>query len=354
MLASAMHIWRLRRTGVAPVLARQFGVPAPSLQPQSGTPVPPETAVVTANGGLPAFDPPARADHIPLAIGYMLGATFVFTCTSALSKWLIETYPIGEVLFSRVFVPLIGLAIFILPRTGLAVFRTTKLKGHLLRGASQSCSQTFLLIAFSLMPLASAVAINFSAPIFATLASIMLLREPVGAARWSAILIGFFGVLVVTNPGANTFTIGAMFALANAVMYGTVTAGVRGLTRTESTETLTMYQMLVMSAAFSLMLPFGFVTPTLVDAGWLVLNGVGNGIAQYWWTRALHLAPTSAVAPFQYFSLIWAMMLGFAIWGDLPTASLLIGGAIVAGSGLFLLWHEAGKVGRAKRQAARP
>jgi drug/metabolite transporter (DMT)-like permease len=112
--------------------------------------------------------------------------------------------------------------------------------------------------------------------------------------------------------------------------------------------------MLVMSAAFSLMLPFGFVMPTLVDAGWLVLNGVGNGIAQYWWTRALHLAPTAAVAPFQYFSLIWAMMLGFAIWGDLPTASLLIGGAIVAGSGLFLLWHETGKVGRAKQQAARP
>ncbi len=273
----------------------------------------------------------------------MLGATFVFTCTSALSKWLIETYPIGEVLFSRVFIPLIGLAIIILPRTGLAVFRTTRLKGHLLRGASQSCSQTFLMIAFSLMPLASAVAINFSAPIFATLASIILLRKSVGIARWSAILVGFFGVLIVTSPGTDTFTIGALFALANAVMYGTVTAGVRGLTATESTPTLTLYQMLIMSAAFSLMLPFGFVVPTWTDAGWLVLNGIGNGVAQYWWTRALHLAPTSAVAPFQYFSLIWAMMLGFAIWGDVPTVSLLIGGAIVAGSGLFLLWRESRK-----------
>ena len=133
----------------------------------------------SANGTLPPPDParPERQDNVPAAIFLMLGATFVFTCTSALSKWLIETYPIGEVLFSRVFVPLIGLAIIILPRTGLAVFRTTRLKGHLLRGASQSCSQTFLMIAFSLMPLASAVAINFSAPIFATLASIILLRE---------------------------------------------------------------------------------------------------------------------------------------------------------------------------------
>ena len=297
---------------------------------------------MSANGGpVPPFiEPPARTDRAPLAIGYMLGATFVFTCTSALSKWLIETYPIGEVLFSRVFIPLIGLSIIILPRTGLAVFRTTKLKGHLLRGASQSCSQTFLMIAFSLMPLASAVAINFSAPIFATLASIILLREHVGIARWSAILVGFFGVLIVTSPGTDTFTIGALFALANAVMYGTVTAGVRGLTATESTNTLTLYQMMIMSAAFSLMLPFGFVVPTWTDAGWLILNGIGNGVAQYWWTRALHLAPTSAVAPFQYFSLIWAMMLGFAIWGDVPTISLLIGGAIVAGSGLFLLWRE--------------
>ena len=298
---------------------------------------------LSANGTAPPPEPlrPAREEHVTRAIGLMLVSTFVFTCTSALSKWLIETYPIGEVLFSRVFVPLIGLSIIILPRTGLAVFHTQRLNGHLLRGVSQSTSQTFLLIAFSLMPLASAVAINFSAPIFATLASMIFLRESVGFARWGAILVGFFGVLVVTSPGTDTFTIGALFALANAILYGTVTAGVRGLTATESTQTLTMYQMLLMSAAFSLMLPFGFVIPTWIDAGWLILNGVGNGLAQYWWTRAIHLAPTSVVAPFQYFSLIWAMLLGFAIWGDVPTMSLIAGGAIVAGSGLFLLWREA-------------
>jgi drug/metabolite transporter (DMT)-like permease len=309
-------------------------------RPPCTAPTPPETFPVSANGGLPLVQPPDRPDRAPLAIGYMLGATFVFTCTSALSKWLIETYPIGEVLFLRVLVPLIGLSIIILPATGLAVFRTRRLKGHVLRGVSQSTSQTFLLIAFSLMPLASAVAINFSAPIFATIASVLLLRERVGAARWSALIVGFLGVLIVTNPGPNTFTVGAAFALANAIMYGTVTAGVRGLTSTESTQTLTLYQMLVMSCCFALMLPLGFVMPTLIDSGWLILNGIGNGIAQYWWTRALHLAPTSAVAPFQYFSLIWAMLLGYLIWSDMPTVNLLIGGTIVAGSGLFLLWRE--------------
>src|SRR5262245_25461041 len=298
----------------------------------------------TANGTMPPVESrPLRREHVTLAVGLMVASTFVFTCTSALSKWLIETYPIGEVLWSRVFIPLIGLSIVILPRRGLTVFHTRRFGSHLMRGVSQSCSQTFLMIAFSLMPLASAVAINFSAPIFATLASMIFLRETVGFARWSAILVGFFGVLMVTSPGTETFTIGALFALANAIMYGTVTAGVRGLTTTESAQTLTMYQMLIMSAAFSLMLPFGFVMPTWTDAGWLVLNGVGNGVAQYMWTRAIHLAPTSVVSPFQYFSLIWAMLLGFAIWGDIPTVSLVIGGAIVAGSGLFLLWRESRK-----------
>lgn len=294
------------------------------------------------NGAVPPPEPARteRREHVPLAIATMLVSTFVFTCTSALSKWLIQTYPIGEVLFTRMFVPLVGLAILILPQAGLAVFRTHRLKGHLLRGVSQTCSQTFLMIAFSMMPLAGAVAINFSAPIFATVASIVFLHEKVGAVRWSAILVGFFGVLIVTAPGSETFTLGALFALANAVMYGTVTVGVRGLTSTESTQTITMYQMVVMSAAFSLMLPFGFIMPTWTDAGWFLLNGIGNGVAQYGWTRALHLAPTAAVAPFQYFSLIWAMLLGFLVWGDMPTVSLLIGGAIVAGSGLFLLWRE--------------
>ena len=189
----------------------------------------------SANGTAPPPAParPDRPEHVTAAIGLMLAATFVFTCTSALSKWLIETYPIGEVLFSRVFIPLIGLSIIILPQRGLAVFHTKRLNGHLLRGVSQSTSQTFLMIAFSLMPLASAVAINFSAPIFATLASMIFLREHVGFARWAAILVGFFGVLIVTSPGTETFTIGALFALANAVMYGTLTAGVRGLTATE-------------------------------------------------------------------------------------------------------------------------
>ena len=285
----------------------------------------------------------SRQERIPLAIGYMVAAGVLFSVTSAASKWLVETYPVGEVLFARSLGGFIACGLLILPVHGLVVFRTSRPGAHLLRCASQTTSQTLLLIAFSMMPLASATAINFSSPLFATLACAIFLKEPVGPARAIALIAGFIGVLIVTNPGADTFQIGALFALGNAVLFGTVTAGVRGMTTTESAETLTMYQLTLIGIAFGLSLPFAFVMPTGMDAMWLLLNGAGNGVAQYWWTRAIHMAPTAAVVPFNYLSLVWAAILGFAIWGDVPTIGLVAGSAIVVGSGLFLLWNETRK-----------
>jgi len=270
----------------------------------------------------------------------MLTATILFAGSSALSKWLVATYPIGEMLFLRAATAFVGTGLVILPATGLEVFRTKRLRDHMLRGVSQSTAQTFLVIAFSLMPLASAVAINFSAPLFATVASVVFLKETVGPVRWGALIIGFLGVLLVTSPGIGTLQAGSLFALANAILFGTVTVGVRGMTATESTETLTMYQMAFLTVFFAAALPLGWVTPTLQDWGVMVVNGLGNALGQYLWTRALHLAPTSAVVPFNYFSLVWAIILGFLVWGDMPSAALLAGSAIVVGSGMFLLWHE--------------
>jgi drug/metabolite transporter (DMT)-like permease len=152
--------------------------------------------------------------------------------------------------------------------------------------------------------------------------------------------VGFLGVVIVTNPGSDTFQIGALYALGNALLFGTVTAGVRGMTTTESVATLTMYQLLLLTIFYGLTLPFAFVTPTWADMPLIVANGVTNMLGQYWWTRAIHLAPTSAVVPFQYLSLIWAMGFGFALWGDVPTAGLIVGSIIVVGSGIYLLWHE--------------
>jgi drug/metabolite transporter (DMT)-like permease len=282
-----------------------------------------------------------RKDRVTRGILYMIAATFLFAVSSAASKWQVDIYPIGEVLFMRSFVSLVACAVIILPRSGLGVFRTDHFPQHLARGVSQTVSQSCLMIAFSLMPLAGAIAINFSAPLFAVLIAALLLKEPVGPARWAALLVGFGGVLLVTNPGAGMVGLGSAFALANAVLYASVTVGVRRMTKTESALTLTMWQMVLLTAGFALLLPFGFIVPTWPDFWMMVFIGVTNALGQYLWTHSLHMAPTSAVSPFYYMSLVWALMLGYLVWGDVPTAALLAGSAVVVGSGLFLLWREA-------------
>jgi len=292
-------------------------------------------AAAQARGG------PDRADNVPAGIVMMIIATMLFAGASAASKWLVASYPVGEVLFLRSLSSFIAGAAVILPVSGLAVYATRRPRDHLARGLSQSISQLSLLLAFSLMPLAGAVAINFSAPLFAALVSIVWLKERAGLARGAALLIGFVGVLIVTNPGANSLTLGALFALINAVMYGTVTVAVRGMTRTESANTLVIWQLTVLAVCHSLLLCLGWRRPSAIDAALLFGTGFVNAIGQWFWTKALHLAPAPAVTPFYYLMLVWALVVGFVIWGDVPSAGLLIGSAIVVATGLFLFLREA-------------
>jgi drug/metabolite transporter (DMT)-like permease len=282
-------------------------------------------------------------DHIARGIAYMILATVFLAISNSLAKWLVETYPVGEVMFFRSSSSLLVCAIFVLPGAGLAVFATGRPWEHMARGLSQSVSQTFTVIALSLMPLAGATAINFSAPLWAALLSIVWLKENAGRVRWAALIGGFVGVLIVTNPGADSVTVGALFALANAIMYGSVTVAVRGMTKTESANTLLMWQMATMTVCHAPLLLLGLRWPAGADAAMLIGGGIANALAQYLWTRALQLAPTTAVSPFYYFLLVWALLLGYGVWGDMPTLGLIIGSVIVVVSGLLLLWHEARK-----------
>jgi drug/metabolite transporter (DMT)-like permease len=289
-----------------------------------------------------------RNNQVVRGITLMIGATVMFAISNALSKWLVAIYPVGEVMFGRSLSSLIVCSAFMLPVTGLSVFATRRLRDHLARGTSQAISQTFTVLAFSLMPLAGAVAINFSAPLFSALVSVLWLKERAGAARWGTLLVGFLGVLIVVKPGADTFQLGALFALANAVMYGSVTVAVRGMSKTESANTLLMWQMVTLAVLHSGLLVFGFRSPTLLDGLLFASMGIANAAAQYLWTKALHAAPATAVSPFYYFLLVWSLFIGFLVWGDVPTISLLVGSGIVVGSGLFLLYNEAQRAAAAR------
>jgi drug/metabolite transporter (DMT)-like permease len=284
--------------------------------------------------------PAKRSDDIPRGIAFMIAATLLFSVSSAFAKWQVALYPVGEVMFIRSFSSLVVCAIFILPFTGLSVFATRRPRDHVLRGLSQSISQTFSVIAFSLMPLAGAVAISFSAPLWSALVSVVWLKERAGPVRWFVLLVGFLGVLIVTNPGADSLQVGALFALGNAIMYGSVTVAVRGMAATESANTLLMWQMVTVAFFHAFLLVFGLKWPAPIDATMLVCSGVANAVGQFFWTRALHLAPATAVSPFFYLMLVWALVIGYVVWGDVPTPGLLVGSAIVVASGLLLLWHE--------------
>ena len=280
----------------------------------------------------------------------MIAATVAFAITHALSKWLVATYPVGQIMFSRSLVGLAICATILLPALGTSIFATKRPAAHIMRGLSQSLSQTFSVLAFSLMPLAGAVAINFSAPLWAALVAILWLKERAGSARWTALLTGFSGVLIVTNPGLDFLTLGAVFALMNAIMLGFVTVAVRSMTRTELVSTLLIWQLATVSIFHSLLLPFGVNLPTASDVPLFIMCGVANLVGQVFWTKALMLAPAITVSPFFYFMLVWSAAIGFVVWNEVPTAPLVIGSVIVVASGLFLLWHEA--QGKKRAQAA--
>jgi len=148
--------------------------------------------------------------------------------------------------------------------------------------------------------------------------------------RWGALIIGFLRRAAGHQPGRRHVLDRDRCRARQCGAVGTVTVGVRGMTATETAETLTMYQMVVLTAVFALTLPFSWVAPTAADWGAMVVNGLGNGLGQYLWTRALHLAPTSRCAV-QLLLAGVAIILGFLVWGDVPTAALLAGSAIVVG-----------------------
>ena len=149
----------------------------------------------------------------------------------------------------------------------------------------------------------------------------------------------------MARPGSDALQFGAIFALANALMYGSVTVAVRGMAKTEAAPTLLMWQMATVAVFHALLLGFGFATPTAVDAVMLVASGAANAFGQYMWTKALSLAPATVVSPFYYTLLAWSAGIGFLVWGDVPSMPLVAGTCVVVSAGLALMLREAGATG---------
>jgi len=292
--------------------------------------------------------PASSREDIQRGIVYVLLAVFTFSAVNALIKWLSAVYPVTELVFFRSVFALAPTFALVATHGGISQLRTRRFGEHLARAFIQFLSMTSIFTAFSMMPLADAIAITFAAPLFMTVLSIPLLGERVGIHRWGAVVVGFAGVLLMVRPGPGVLESGAIFALMNAFLSASVTIALRRLSVTESSTTLVFYQIVIPAGLSTLLLPFGWVTPTWTDAGVMALSGTLAGVGQYWWTQAFRFAPASVAAPFSYTSMIWAVAFGYLIWGDVPTLPLFTGALIVIASGLYILYRET------VRHAARP
>jgi len=279
-------------------------------------------------------------EDIARGILYICASVILSAVMGVGIKWLSDTYPAVELTFFRTFFGLIPALAFVRRAGGVGTLRTQTPGSHFLRAAAWVISFLCSFLSLHYLTLATSVAFSFLAPLFMTVLSVPMLGEYVGIHRWAAVILGFLGVLFMARPDGAVFQLGAVFGIANAFFWAIGSVSVRQLTRTESSSSITFYTHLFSILILGLALPFFWTPPSW--QGLLLMAGLGllGGISQFWTTQALSYAPAAAVAPFNYTQMIWAVIFGFIVWGDLPTLNLMIGVALVVASGLYILHRE--------------
>lgn len=224
---------------------------------------------------------------------------------------------------------------------GFASLRTQRVWAHVGRMALGLAAMALNFIAFILLPLAEATTIGFSVPIFSVMLAALILGEPTGKWRWGAVAAGFAGVLLIVQPGTGTVPlVGASVALAAALLTASVTIVIRRLGATERAATTVFW------FAVSSLVPLGILMLHFAgaheSATWSLLAGLAlaGGLAQLTLTGALRLAPVALVMPMDYTSLLWAVLLGLWVFGELPSPWTWIGAPIIVASGLVIVWRE--------------
>ena len=282
---------------------------------------------------------PAATSTVPRGIASMLLAVAIFSCMDALIKWLSATYPTIEIVFFRssfAFLPLLPALL----RGGRAALRTRRPLTQAGRAGLGLISMFAFFYCFRVMPLADVFGIAFSAPIFVTALSVPMLGEKVGIRRWSAVVVGFIGVLMMLRPDTGVFASASSIALFATALYALGQIFVRDLTKTETTTCIVFYVTLTTTVVSGVAMPFVWVMPGPTDAVLLAGVGILGGMAQLAFTRAFRLAPAAVISPFDYTGLLYASVIGYAVWGDMPTMTFLVGAAIVMASGLYILYRE--------------
>ncbi len=262
-----------------------------------------------------------------------------FSLMDVLVKWSVN-YPIGQVLFFRGFFGII-FYFFVIPKERIHNFYYTKRPGlHLLRCLSGLIALVAIFIALRKLPLATVVSISFAAPIFTTIFSIFLLSEKVGIFRWLAVVIGFVGILIITEPGISELNIYYVFPIIFCLGLSYVAIAIRQLSTTEPVWLISFYFSLSITLLSFLTIPSGWILPSLNDLILLTLIGIFGGVANLWLSQSYKFSEVSLVTPLKYLALVFAIIFGYFIWGEIPTIKTLIGAFLVVISTLIIFRRE--------------
>ena len=283
------------------------------------------------------------------AVSLKIASTVMFALMGAQARYLGSVFPVGEIVFFRGLFALIPIVLFFGIRGQLrGALKTSRVKAHLVRGMFSVIGTFCTFGALARLPIADVTAIAFIAPLITVIFAALILKEKVHAYRWSAVAIGFGGVILMLMPYlgnhealTTSMTLGLAFALTNAVSSGGATIQIRRLTATESSSAIVIFMTLIVMAVSLLTAPFGWRMPaTGFELAILIGIGIAGGLGQMLFTESYRHAPASFLAPFDYSAMLWAFLLGFWMFGEVPTSSVVFGAVIVAGAGIFVILRE--------------
>jgi drug/metabolite transporter (DMT)-like permease len=298
--------------------------------------------------------------NIVTAVILKLISVLLFAAMSALIRICGQTFPLGEVVFFRSAFALVTVVLVYAWRRELwAAVYTRRLPGHVLRGAQGIGGMFLNFAALSRLPLMDATAISFASPLITVAMAAVILKEKVHAFRWTTVVIGFAGVVVMLWPyldiwgmvevGSGARTVGAICAIVGAVSNAGTVIQTRRLTDTETTSSIVFYFSLICTIAGLCSWPFGWASPSPKEFVMLAMIGVLGGLSHILLTESYRDAPASVVAPFDYTAMLWAFLLGYFIFGELPSAHVYFGAGIVIACGLVVIWRER-KLGIAEKR----